>query len=114
MTTSIKIFFFALLFLSIPMMGMAQTLSWDKNSEPDMKDYGVYMCFTPGCVVSKTPAMLQGFVTHPTTSFPMPLAKEGTAGVTARDTASNESPLSVPLPFDLLAPKTPVNPRQLP
>lgn len=92
-------------------------LTWDRNSEPDMKDYQVYACFTPSCVVIKSPSMLQpGAVVQPTSATTKPVyvldiaGKEGAAAITARDQSLNESPLSVPVPFDQKAPATPLNP----
>lgn len=95
----------------------AATLEWDRNAEPDMKDYQVWACFTPSCVVIKAPAMLQPLtVTQPAVgvkpTFSLDIAnKEGAAAVSARDLTLNESGLSVPVPFDGKAPATPLNPR---
>jgi len=102
------------LMLIIPVTLQAQVLTWDKNTEPDMKDYGVYSCEVSGCLVTKTPTMLRGYVNHPTVTFPLPLGKEGSIAVTARDVSGNESGLSVSIPFDLAPPKVPVNPRLAP
>ena len=93
----------------------AASLLWDRNTEPDMKDYGVYACLAPGCVPAKTLAMLQGFIVQVpsggTPQWPIPITKEGSVGVTARDLTLNESGLSVPINFDALAPSVPGNPR---
>ncbi|HMU54858.1 MAG TPA: hypothetical protein PKA61_07620 [Nitrospira sp.] len=92
-------------------------LTWDRNSEPDMKDYQVYACFTPNCVLIKSPSMLQpGTVLQPAAGVSPQyvldiVGKEGAAAVTARDQSLNESPLSVPVPFDQKAPPAPLNPR---
>ncbi len=99
-----------------PMLAMAATLDWDRNSEPDMKDYQVYACFTPSCVVIKSATMIQpGTVLQPAVgvkpSYVIDVAgKEGSVAVTARDQSLNESPLSVPVPFDQKAPDSPKNP----
>lgn len=91
----------------------ALTATWNKNTETDMKDYGVYMCFTKGCIVVKSTAMLQSYVSHAasvlTPSFPIPLNAEGTVAVTARDLMGNESVLSVSVPFDQVAPPPPAS-----
>lgn len=95
---------------------MAATLDWQPNSEPDMKDYQVWGCFTPNCVVIKTQAMLLGTVPHVAgstarPSFVVDIAnKEGALAVSARDQSLNESPLSVPRPFDRVAPAAPPQP----
>lgn len=108
-----------LLSLLVVLSGTAQAavLEWDRNSEPDMLDYQVWMCFTPSCVVVKAPAMLQpGTVAQPAAgvnpSVVIDLAgREGAVAISARDRALNESGLSVAVPFDRSAPLVPVNPR---
>lgn len=105
-----------LAFPLLPMLALAATLDWDRNTEPDMKDYQVYACFTPSCVVIKSATMLQpGAVLQPAVgvkpSYVLDIAgKEGAAAITARDQSLNESPLSVPVPFDQKAPLAPTNP----
>jgi len=98
----------------------AETLNWDRNTEPDMKDYQVYACFTPSCVLIKSASTLQpgnvlqsavGAVPAYTITL---TGKEGFIGVVARDQSLNESALSVLLPFDEKAPLAPVNPRLVP
>lgn len=95
----------------------AATLEWDRNAESDMKDYQVWACFTPSCVVIKAPGMLQpGTVlqppvgTKPTATLDI-VNKEGSVAVSARDLSLNESGLSVAVPFDQKAPGTPLNPQ---
>lgn len=100
--------------LIIPIPLYAQSLTWDANTETDMKDYGVYSCEIANCVVSKSAAMFKGYVNHPTVTFPLPVGREGMIAVTARDTALNESGLSVSIPFDGISPRVPVNPRRIP
>ena len=93
----------------------AATLEWDRNPESDMKDYLVYACFTPNCVLVKSPSTLQPTpVVQPALgvkpSFVIDLSnKQGFIGVSARDQSNNESGLSVPLPFDQVAPSIPAN-----
>lgn len=90
----------------------AATATWSKNTESDMKDYGVYMCFTRGCAADKSAANLQSYVSHSATvnpSFPIPPNTEGGVAVSARDTAGNESGVTVTVPFDQAAPKTPAS-----
>jgi hypothetical protein len=97
----------------------AETLQWDRNTETDMKDYQVYACFTPSCVLIKSAATLQpGTVVQPVSgvipSYTINLSgKEGSVGVLARDLSLNESALSA-LPFDKSAPVGPVNLRLAP
>ena len=98
----------------------AATLSSDRNSEPDMKDYQVWICQTVNCVVVKSAATL-----HPTT-IPQPAVgvrpslvvdltgKEGAFALSARDLSLNESVLSVQLPFDFRGPIAPTNPQLTP
>lgn len=108
-------------FLLVPIMGTAyaESLQWVRNSEPDMKDYQVYACFTPSCVLIKSGSTLQpGNVSQPAAgvvpSFIMNLAgKEGSIGVLARDLSLNESALSV-IPFDKTPPLSPANPQIVP
>lgn len=102
-----------LLTLWLASVAQAATLSWDRNSEEDMKDYQVYGCFTKGCTVERSQAMLRSnpisqpeVGTIPTFDIDLD-GKEGALAVTARDTSGNESPLSVPLPFDRMAPASP-------
>lgn len=94
----------------------AANLLWDRNAEPDMKDYQVYACFTANCVVVKGPGTLQTPpIPQPASgvipSWPIPANKEGSAAISARDLSTNESGLSVSVPFDSLAPAIPANPR---
>lgn len=100
--------------LLIPFSLYAQSLTWNPNTETDMKDYGVYSCAPIGCAVVKSAAMFKGYVIHPSVIFPLPPGTQGNIAVTARDISLNESGLSVSLPFDLMAPQVPVNPRQVP
>lgn len=101
--------------LLCPISAFAATLTWDRNSEPDMQDYQVWACFTPNCVVIKSPGMLQpGTVVQPAVgakpTYTMDLAgKTGSLAVSARDTSLNESELSLPVNFDKLPPATPAN-----
>lgn len=94
----------------------AATLEWDRNSESDMKDYQVWACFTPSCVVIKSASTLQpGTVAQPGVgvkpTYVIDLTnKEGGIAVSARDQSLNESGLSVPTPFDKVAPGIPANP----
>jgi hypothetical protein len=79
-----------------------------------MQDYRVFACFTPGCIVTLTPTMLQGTVLQSAVGVrPLLLIdltnKEGKLAVSARDTALNESGLSVPLGFDFVGPTIPKN-----
>ena len=95
----------------------AATLSSDRNSELDMKDYQVWICTVPNCVVVKSPTTLQA------TTIPQPAVgvrpslvldltgKEGAFALSARDLSLNESALSVQVPFDFKGPSAPLNPR---
>ena len=101
--------------LSFVGLAQAETMSWDRNTEADMKDYQVYGCEVAGCVVAKTPAMLKGTILQPAVGAKPSLAltlagTEGNVAVTSRDLSLNESGLSVSVPFDKRAPQVPVNP----
>ena len=92
----------------------AATLKWDRNTEPDMKEYNIYGCDTGiTCVIGPVkigtvPQSAVGIVP----SFPIPTGKDGRRAVTSVDTSGNESAMSVPLvPFDGTAPGVPTNPR---
>ena len=92
----------------------AATITWDSNTEPDIKDVQVYMCQTPSCVVVKSAVNLAGTVPHvpgvPRQSFAIDLTgKEGAIALSARDQSLNESGLSVAVPFDRVAPQVPAN-----
>lgn len=95
----------------------AATLTWDRNAEPDMQDYQVWACFTPSCVVVKSPSTLQpGTVVQPAAGtnpqYVIDLAgREGSIAISARDRSLNESGLSVAVPFDQRPPAIPANPR---
>lgn len=106
---------FVMLMLSVTPV-WAATLTWDRNTEVDMRDYQVWACFSPNCVVVKSPGTLQpGAVVQPATGDPTYVidvtGREGSIAVSARDQSLNESGLSVPAPFDQRAPTIPVNPR---
>lgn len=94
----------------------AATLEWDRNAEPDMQDYQVWACFTPSCVVIKSPAMLQPGTVVQTAAGVRPsyiidiAGREGAMAISARDRSLNESGLSVSVPFDRVSPSIPVNP----
>ncbi len=86
----------------------ALTASWTPNTEPDMKEYGVYACKVKGCVVERVPAQRIATVQHPTVKWILSADLiEGTLAVTALDDVGNESGLSNQVPFDLQAPKNP-------
>lgn len=100
-----------LLALNTP--ALASTLEWERNLEIDMKDYQVWVCTTPSCVVTKSPSTLQpGTITQTAPGIrPQVIidltGKEGAVAVSARDQSLNESGLSVSVPFDQRPPLTP-------
>lgn len=106
----------AVIIVGLVGVSSAATLEWDRNAEADMKDYQVWACFTPSCVVIKNAANLQpGTVLQPAAgvkpSYVIDIAnKEGAVAISARDQSLNESGLSVAVPFDKVAPAVPVNP----
>ena len=100
----------------VPVLSEAKDLVWDRNTEPDMQDYQVWGCQTANCVVIKTQANLLATVPQvPVGSIPkwtLPAAMTyGQLAISARDTSLNESGLSVSVPFDLVPPLVPGNPR---
>jgi len=98
----------------------AATLTWDRNGESDLKDYQVWACFTPACVIVKSASTLQPVTVVQTASGVKPsvvldlAGKEGAVAVSARDLSLNESGLSVAVPFDFKAPVAPTNPQLTP
>ena len=102
-----KMLCFFVLFLSAT-PAFALTATWKANSEPDMKEYVVYMCKSKGCVVQQVASEQVAVVAHSTNpSWVLPNNIEGSLAVSARDTSGNESGLSNQVPFDGLAPKAP-------
>jgi hypothetical protein len=95
-----------------------QTLEWDRNTEPDMRDYRIWACDQPGCVPVKSSAALKATVPQPAAgknpSWLIPstlLGKPGAIAISARDKSLNESALSAQLQFDTTPPAVPTNPR---
>lgn len=103
----------ALIGLCTAFQAHALTLEWDRNVD-DAVSYGVYGCFVKGCTVLRSPATLVAVVPQPgagtVPSWSVTPGKEGALAVTARDAALNESPLSVSVFFDAVAPSIPANP----
>jgi hypothetical protein len=98
-------FFLSLLIVS---PSFALTASWQPNTEPDMKEYGIYACKVKGCTVQRDISQRIATVPHPTVKWALtPDLIEGSLALTAIDTSGNESPLSNQAPFDLQAPKIP-------
>lgn len=113
-----RILVLTLLTLGLTGPAHALTLEWDRNSEPDMLEYRIYVCRTADCkVVVSTPArkasvpqVAEGKV--PSWVIPSDLVgKPGAVAIAARDKSGNQSALSVQLPFDDEAPAVPTNPR---
>lgn len=98
-----------LLFASTAVAG---TLTWNRNTESDMKDYQVYRCATLN-PCTKAAGVVLGTVLQtpsgPTVSFPVAASVvDGFAMVTARDQANNESVESNTVNFNI-APSAPGN-----
>lgn len=91
----------------LPVLDVKDTLSWNRNSEADMKEYRVYAAWLPGCEVGmkkETSVMLKVI---PQTligvrpSYWRELAGSvGCYAITAVDLSINETPFSKPVPFD--------------
>jgi len=104
-----------LLFVALlsPFGVRAATLTWLRNDiDLDVQDYGVYACFTRGCVLVQSPATLQGYVAQTTVgvdpTFTLDIVNQvGFVAVSARDTSLNESGLSNIPNFDWFQRYTP-------
>lgn len=87
-------------------------LVWDRNGD-DATNYKVYACVVKACVATKTATLLKATVPQVAVgSVPQwvyPVNTEGQGCITAVDTAGNESPCSVSVNFDGLAPAVPLN-----
>lgn len=96
--------------LSLVSVASALTLEWDRNVEPDMKEYQIYACWTAGCTVQKnlackvTSAVIPQTVAGVKPSWAIPIGKSGAIAVTALDLSGNESPISLPLIVDQTPP----------
>lgn len=82
----------------------AAELSWNRNTEDDMKQYHVYICKVKGCKASDIGAdwmatIPQVPVTQPTVKWTIPIGIDGGATVTAEDLAGNISAPAVPINF---------------
>lgn len=94
-----------------PLSAFALTAEWINNTEPDMKEYTVYMCKVKACIVEQVPS--QKIATVPYTAgtqkptWAIPNGIEGTIAVSASDTSGNESGLSNQVKFDSLTPGAP-------
>ena len=60
-------YYFIVIFsgLVLPVLAFAD-VDWSPNSEPDMKDYQVYGCLTPSCVLIKASSTFLGTVPQTT------------------------------------------------
>jgi len=88
-----------------------KVLAWDRNTEPDMKEYRVYQCATTPCAASGTPfatVIHTGTPAFFSTSIP---DTDQFYVVYAVDTALNVSAPSSTVQANLLAPASPSNVR---
>lgn len=111
-----KIAIMGLLFcvaLLYPLGVRAATVTWPRNNiDLDVQDYGVYACFTRGCVLTQSPATLQGYVAQTSVgvdpTYTLNIVNQvGLVAVSARDTSLNESGLSNIPNFDWFQRYTP-------
>lgn len=98
-----------LLFASYGIAQAHTKAEWDRNVEADLAFYRVYVCVVKGCTVTQTPANLQATtVPQPAVggvpTFMLPVGKEGSIAVSAVNAGSQESGLSVAVPFSSLIP----------
>ena len=91
-------------------MSTTNTLTWNKNPEPDVAKYNIYR--QVGSPPTKTPSNLQASVPATLTTYVDTVTVDGTYfyGITAVDTSNNESPLSavVNKMVDSIPPQAPV------
>ena len=92
------------------------TLEWDRGTEPDLKEYRVWLCYVKDCVVNRTGNTVYATVpqtplgTKPSTA--LPANTEGQATVDAGDQTGNRSSVGPRVPFstiplDITAPAPP-------
>lgn len=96
----------------------AAELSWDRNTEDDMKQYHVYICKVKGCKASDIGADWMATIpqvpaTQPRVTWTIPIGIDGGATVTAEDAAGNISDPAVPLNFSTVPNLPPVAPSGL-
>lgn len=111
----------AVLLFGLSGLAQADTFGdWAPNAEPDLAGYNVYACVIVApattCTVAKTAAFKQTPSIAKTAAgvrpvWNIPVGKQGMWAVTAFDNAaiSNESGLSVALPFDTTVPAIPAD-----
>src|SRR5437016_8126425 len=90
----------------------ATNFAWDRNVEPDILQYNVWICTTgPACFpdtkIGSVPQTAVGLVPK----FPIPANQTGNANITAVNTSGNESAGSNVVPFNRLAPSAPAHAR---
>jgi hypothetical protein len=89
----------------------ARDATWTRNTEPDMKQYRVWLCKVAGCVVQRTNntpfALVEQTPLDVTPSVTIPDDLAGDAAVDAVDQAGNASPLSNHASFSVVLPDLP-------
>lgn len=103
-------FFIFGIVLAVSPPAFALTATWKNNTEPDMKEYVVYLCKVKGCTVIQDAAQQVAVVPFNAAVVPtwaIPTGIDGTLAVSAKDTSGNESGLSNQVPFDQSKPSTP-------
>lgn len=112
---SLSKIFIVLCLTFMPVSALAVTFEWDRNTEIDMAHYEVYFCSTSSsCIPSVDAASRLGVnIPQPVIGIKptmlVPVGKEGRAAVLAVDLVGNKSGLSNIVPFDGLAPASPLN-----
>lgn len=95
----------------------AATLVWDRNPEPDMKQYHVYVCKTAGCTETGSGLDWIATVPHPAVgvipSHVLPDNVHGGVAVIAENLAGLMSGVSVTLPFTTVQALPPGPPKNL-
>ena len=114
-----KILLSVLLLVGMATPAFALDLTWSPNAEPDMSLYNVYMCKTKDCTATPSGALWVGSVPHVFVNpparykFSIPANLEGSAVITAEDTAKNNSSASNMVSFSTVPNLPPAAPLDL-
>lgn len=97
---------FVLFVLLCAAPAFALDLIWTRNTEPDMKQYHVYLCKSKGCTATDLGALWVAAVPQPTAGvvpkFTLPANVEGAVALTAENQSGLFSGVSVSLPFSTM------------
>lgn len=111
--------FWCIIFMLLfPVQVYALDAVWDRNQEPDMAKYHVYVCRSAGCTATADGSLWIAEVAHPASGVevsygPLPDQTEGAVCVSAMDQSGNNSVCSVSVPFSTLLNLPPAAPANL-